>query len=252
MSQRIDPKLAEKIADLVDVGVTSVKEMKRHLEYYVRKELFPGRTKPYHSNRRFYPKKCVIRNKMYKVYIKKRFSKIDQENLSEIVKNWENENPFDKFYFRPYAQVDKRFFEDGREASSNVEDEESAEDDIKVRIVPSKQQLMFVHQTTFQRGLLKRYGNYACFLDATYKTTKYALPLFFLAVKTNVDYQIAGSFVIQDERKDSIKEALEIIQSWNSTLHPTIFMTDFDEEEIHAIEETFPGMRSSFEVLTQL
>ena len=148
--------------------------------------------------------------------------------------------------------MDKRFFEDEREASSNVEDEESAEDDIKVRIVPSKQQLMFVHQTTFQCGLLKRYGNYACFLDATYKTTKYALPLFFLAVKTNVDYQIAGSFVIQDERKDSIKETLEIIQSWNSTWHPTIFMTDFDEEEIHAIEETFPGMRSSFEVLTQL
>ena len=53
MSQRIDPKLAEKIADLVDVGVTSVKEMKRHLEYYVRKELFPGRTKPYHSNHVF-------------------------------------------------------------------------------------------------------------------------------------------------------------------------------------------------------
>ena len=93
-----------------------------------------------------------------------------------------------------------------RQASSNVEDEESAEDDIKVRIVPSKQQLMFVHQTTFQRGLLKRYGNYACFLDATYKTTNYALPPFFLAVKTNVDYQIAGSFVIQDERKDSIKK----------------------------------------------
>ena len=143
--------------------------------------------------------------------------------------------------------MDKRVFEEETEASSNVEDEESAEDDIKVRIVPSKQQLMFVHQTTFQRGLLKRYGNYACFLDATYKTTKYALPLFFLAVKTNVDYQIAGSFVIQDERKYSIKEALEIMQSWNS-----IFMTDFDEEEIHAIEETFPGMRSNFEMLTQL
>ena len=251
MSQRIDPKLAEKIAELVDAGVTSVKEMKRHLEYYVRKELFPGRTKPYHSNRRFYPKKCVIRNKMYKVYIKKYFSKIDQENLSEIVKNWQNENPFDKFFFRPYAQVDERVFEEDTEASSNVEDEESLEDDIKVRIVPSKQHLMFVHQTTFQRGLLKRYGNYACFLDATYKTTKYALPLFFLAVKTNVDYQIAGSFVIQDKRKDSIKEALQIMQSWNSTWHPTIFMTDFDEEEIHAIEETFPGMRSSFEVLTQ-
>ena len=117
MAQRIDPKLAEKIAELVDAGVTSVKEMKHHLEYYVRKELFPGRTKPYHSNRSYYPKKCVIKNKMYKVYIKKRFSKIDQENVSEIVKNWQNENLFDKFYFRPYAQVDKRVFEEETEAS---------------------------------------------------------------------------------------------------------------------------------------
>ena len=111
---------------------------------------------------------------MFKVYIKKRFSKTDQENVSEVVKNWQNENPFDNFYFRPYAQVDKRAFEEEKEASSNVEDEESAEDDIKVRIVSEKQQLMFVHQTTSQRGLLKRYGNYACFLNATYKTTKYA------------------------------------------------------------------------------
>ena len=29
-------------------------------------------------------------------------------------------------------------------------------------------------------------------------------------------------------------------------------MTDFDEEEIHAIEETFPGMRSNFEVIQSL
>ena len=53
-------------------------------------------------------------------------------------------------------------------------------------------------------------------------------------------------------RKDSIKEALQIMQSWNSTWYLTIFMTDFNEEEIRAIEETFPGMRSNFEVLSTL
>ena len=48
-----------------------------------------------------------------------------------------------------------------------------------------------------------------------YKTTRYALPLFFLAVKTNVNYQVVGSFVIEDETVRSINEALEVISKWN-------------------------------------
>lgn len=46
--------------------------------------------------------------------------------------------------------------------------------------------LLFVHQTAWQRRLPQRYGNDICLLDATYKTTEYALPLFFVAVKTNL------------------------------------------------------------------
>ena len=45
-------------------------------------------------------------------------------------------------------------------------------------------------------NLIKRYGNEVILLDATYKTTQYALPLFFMVVKTNIDYQIVASFVI--------------------------------------------------------
>ena len=78
-------------------------------------------------------------------------------------------------------------------------------------------------------------------MDATYKTTRYALPLFFLAVKTNVDYQVVASlnFVLQDESIDSIKEALQVIKDWNPDWQPSFFMSDF--REIHAVEETFPG-----------
>jgi hypothetical protein len=36
---------------------------------------------------------------------------------------------------------------------------------------------------------MQKYGH-TLLLDATHKTTKYALPVFFLAVKTNVDYQV--------------------------------------------------------------
>ena len=60
-----------------------------------------------------------------------------------------------------------------------------------------------------------------------YKTTKYSLPLFFVVVKTNVDYQVVSSFVVQDETRAAITEALRIIKkeiqsgiqnaSWSTT-----------------------------------
>ena len=51
-----------------------------------------------------------------------------------------------------------------------------------------------------------RYGNEICLLDATYRTTKYALPLFFLAVPTNCGYSVVAEFVVENETKESIKE----------------------------------------------
>ena len=101
--------------------------------------------------------------------------------------------------------------------------------------------LLFVHQTAWQKRLLRLYGNDICFLDATYKTTRYALPLFFIAVKTNVDYQVVRSFVTEDETVCSIKEALEVVREWNPDWSPHLFMTDNCSQEIQAIENLFPG-----------
>lgn len=58
---------------------------------------------------------------------------------------------------------------------------------------PQSEMFMLCHQTEWQRKILSRYGQELCFLDATYKTTKYALPLFFLVVKTNVSYTVVES-----------------------------------------------------------
>ena len=49
---------------------------------------------------------------------------------------------------------------------------------------------VFVHQTAQQKRLMGMYGGELCLLDATHRTTKYALYLFFIVVKTNVDYQV--------------------------------------------------------------
>ena len=73
-------------------------------------------------------------------------------------------------------------------------------------------------------------------LDATFKTTNYAIQLFFLAVKTNVDYQVVGSFAVQDETTDAISEAVSILKKWDPLWKPNLFMVDNWEEEIDEIE----------------
>ena len=48
------------------------------------------------------------------------------------------------------------------------------------------QSFLWIHQEKWQRDLLVKFGNTITLIDATYKTTKYEIPLFFLSVKTNV------------------------------------------------------------------
>lgn len=101
---------------------------------------------------------------------------------------------------------------------------------------------LYVHQTPWQRQLLKRYGNEICLLDATYRTTKYSLPLYFLCVPSNVNYMTVATFILETEDSFSIQEALSIIKAWNPDWEPAYFMCDYAEEEISAIESVFTGM----------
>ena len=105
---------------------------------------------------------------------------------------------------------------------------------------PTEKRLLFVYQTTFQKGLLQKYGNSICLLDATYKTTKYVVLLFFVAVKTNVDYQVVEFLGIQYEMTDAIAEVLSRLKSWNPRWQPRCFMIDYCDEEISAIRQNFP------------
>ena len=74
--------------------------------------------------------------------------------------------------------------------------------------------------------LLKKYGNEMCLLDATYKTTRYALPLFFLVVKTNVDYRVVAAFLMEGETTENIIAALAIIKGWNPDFNSLYAMVD--------------------------
>ena len=65
------------------------------------------------------------------------------------------------------------------------------------------------------QALLRRYGSELVLLDATYKTTKYALPLFFLCVHTNAGYKVVSELMYENEDAGSMAEALSVIKGWN-------------------------------------
>ena len=86
---------------------------------------------------------------------------------------------------------------------------------------------------------MEKYGNRIALLDAICKTTKYSIPLFFVAVKTNVKYIVVGSFAIQEETREAITEAMSILRSWNESWNPVCFMVDNCLEEIHYLDHLF-------------
>ena len=105
----------------------------------------------------------------------------------------------------------------------------------------TEEKLMLVHQTRDQQQLLYKYGNEICLLDATHKTTRYGLPLFFIVVKANVNYQIIASFVVLEETEEAIKEAIAVVKSWNQSWQPKSWMVDCCAAEISAVSTIFPG-----------
>ena len=79
-------------------------------------------------------------------------------------------------------------------------------------------------------------------MDATYKTCKSALPLFFLVMKTNVGYSVIAEFIIQHEDMTSIAEALDILKERRDKEGIKVgnFMIDCQQLEENAIRGAFP------------
>jgi len=221
------------IRQQVDDGVLSVAEMKRHTEAYVRNFLFCGKRLPSKLNRRYYPVTRDYANLIYRRRMEKTHSVIDEENLLAKMNSWKTRESGDRFYFRPCSG------ENNKSRSTNAFDEQDEDTDITLSTDQSG--LLLIHQTAWQMQLLAKYGS-VCLLDATYKTTKYAVPLFFLCVKTNVDYCVVGTFVTQYEDSSSIAEALQMINQWNPNWQPESFVVDYCEAEIGALEDVFPRM----------
>lgn len=120
--------------------------------------------------------------------------------------------------FRPYKESSE-----GQESSINLEES-----------------LLWVHQEPWQQELMTKYGNTISLIDATYKTTRYDLSLFFVSVRSNTGYCVEAEFICQSESVKHISEALQKLKAWNPNWTPKYFMTDHSDAEIGAIEHSFP------------
>ena len=176
-TQNVHPKVAQKIIEMVTSGITYTSEVRRSLKYFVDNYLCKEiGHKPNPHDRAFYPLKQDIINHIDMTKRVIDLSKFDQENLQIKVEQWKKENENSSFYYRPL----------GKKTTST----ESIDVDEE-----GKEIFLNVHQEKWQRELLTTYGNTITLMDATYKTTKYSLPLFFLCVKTNVNYTVVAEFV---------------------------------------------------------
>lgn len=154
-------------------------------------------------------------NHITKASAASKYCKDDQESLCQKVNDWQASGTA-KFLYRPKGQ-------DGNNGKDSLH-----------------QMFLSVYQEVWQQRLLKRYGSELVVLDATYKTTKYTLQLFFLCVHTNVSYKVVVEFLCENEDAESIAEELHIIKGSNVRCNPSYFMVDYSTAEINAIEKEFP------------
>ena len=280
LAQKVHPEVIRKIHELVLSGVSETVEMCRHLKYYVTHCLCTD-NQPHPNDRAYFPTATDIRNHIYQAQKTLQLSSIDQENCMMKTNEYSKIYPAAKFFFRPstesaaketcirYAEAKEPCAEvknsnDSTEVKNSNDSTEvkNSNDSTKVKNSndstevknsndstdvkkheTAKQSILWIHQEEWQQELLSKYGNTISMMDATYKTTKYDLPLFFITVRTNSGYCVVAEFIVQSESQCCIEEALSIIKSWNPNWKPNFFMTDYSEAEISALEALFPSTK---------
>ncbi|XP_065215356.1 uncharacterized protein LOC135842015 [Planococcus citri] len=203
LNQQLSNELKDKVNQYVNEGITHIRTIQKLLKSYVENNV--SKSIPA-SSRSFYPTRKILYNHVLKYTYQTRASKIDQVALQKKIEDWDASVP-GNYYYRWHNESMSQTF-------------------------------MLCVQLEEHQHLLKRYRS-VVLLDATYKTSRYALPLFSLVVKTNVGYIVCGIFIIQYENSKSIAEALNVFKQWNSEWVPEYFIVDFSEAEMNAIESTF-------------
>lgn len=217
MKAPTDSRVVDHVNKMVDEGVQNVSEMQRHVNIFV-KQIFVNQSLPKAINRRFYPSRADLRQMIYRRRCSNLKGLLDQESVLQKIGNWSSNHPEDFWFYR-------------MSTSSAVEDED----------VDGSTKLLLVHQTEWQRKLLLRYGQDLVFLDATYKTSKYAIPLYFLCIHSNCGYIVVAVLSMENEDSTSLAEGLKLLSEKVPSWNPRAFMIDASEMEFNAIHSIFPG-----------
>ena len=117
-------------------------------------------------------------------------SKLDQENLCLKTEAWLKDSPQSTHCFRPYIKKSQgssqnSCLQEAHTVGTFVGNTGSEGKGTKLSDTSGEctQTLLWVHQDNWQKELLVKYGNTITLIDATYKTTKYDLALFFSVYK---------------------------------------------------------------------
>ena len=243
IGEKTDERVVEYVKEMARKGIRNKDEMDRQIRIFVEEKL--NITCDLTLRSRFQPSHQKLRNIISAVRAKNLHSRFDQENIQCLKSKWMKNA---KVYFLPKGA--RPALEDILDKMDRGElgfaDEETWDDTDQIPMLvlddSVETKLCLVYQSTQMQHLYRLYGPRLILLDATHKTTKYALPLFFLVVQTNVNYQVAGVIVLEDESADLILKALGIIKGWNPDVNPKYGMVDFDTGEILSLETIFPGI----------
>ena len=134
-----------------------------------------------------------------------------------MTEEWAQNNPTDSIFFRPRTEKDGK-------------------------TLP----MLWCYQSQWQKRLLALYGNQLVLLDATYRVCRYAVPLYFLCVKTNVCYIVVAAFITNSEQTQDIREGLEMIASWNPGFVPKRTLVDFAASQRNAVKLVWPSKCSCY------
>ena len=150
------------------VGINQLHDVKLLLRETIRAKFKDQEIQPTSWNSMYFPSDRDIRNHMYMANKKMKLDQLDQCNLQKQIGNWKEEDKRRCFYLRTI----KEYESENKKSDKNT--------------------FLYIHQEHWQQELMLKYGHDLCLMDATHKTTKYALPLFFICVKTNAGYMIVG------------------------------------------------------------
>ena len=233
--ERLDPVVSEKMKELVKSGATTRSEISRRTAEFVQNELQVGDT---YLRRRYNPTPKMINNLISKVRTDSMHSKFDQENVMELKKKWE-ESAHVRFIPKGSIRQVEQLLD---EMETGLMNPNASEFVVEESESTPNSKLCLVYQSYNMQRLYRKYGLHLILLDATHKTCKYALPLYFLVVQTNVMYQVVAIIIIEDESTELLSQALMIIKEWNPEVNPKYGMTDFDDAETLALYHVFPGI----------